>query len=83
MRAFTQEFIEEIVRVVPGSRYETEFQILLLALSKKRRISTVSIPTIYIDNNRSSKFRPVTDSLRIMRTLIHWRIRHILPAKVS
>lgn len=83
MRAFTQEFIEEIVRIVPGSRYETEFQILLLALSKKRRIASVSIPTIYIDNNRSSKFRPVADSLRIMRTLIHWRIRHILPAKAT
>lgn len=83
MRAFTQEFVEDIVRLVPGSRYETEFQILLLALSRKRRIATVSIPTIYIDNNRSSKFRPVTDSLRIMRALIHWRIRNIIPAKTT
>src|SRR5690606_23119330 len=36
MRAFTRDFVEDIVRSVPGSRYETEFQILLLALSKKR-----------------------------------------------
>lgn len=83
MRAFTQELVEEIVKAVPGSRYETEFQILLLALSKKRRIASVTIPTIYIDNNRSSKFRPIADSLRIMRTLIHWRIRHIIPVKTS
>lgn len=81
MRAFTRDFVEDIVRTVPGSRYETEFQILLLALSKKRRIATTMIPTIYIDNNRSSKFRPIADSLRIMHALIRWRLSHLLPAK--
>lgn len=74
LRAFTQGFVQEIVSTVPGSRYETEFQILLLALSQQRSIVSTSIPTIYIDNNRSSKFRPVTDSLRIMHALIRWRL---------
>lgn len=74
LRAFSYSFVEEIVRHVSGSRYETEFQILLLALSQHRRLTTVSIPTIYIDNNRSSKFRPVTDSLRIFRALVKWRL---------
>lgn len=72
MRAFSRELVEEIARRISGSRYETEFQILLLALSKGKRIATVSIPTIYIDNNRSSKFRPVIDTLRIARAMIHW-----------
>lgn len=74
LRAFSYGFVEEIVRHVSGSRYETEFQILLLALSQGRRLTTVTIPTIYIDNNRSSKFRPVTDSLRIFRALVRWRL---------
>jgi len=74
LRAFSYAFVEEIVRHVSGSRYETEFQILLLALSQRRRLTTVTIPTIYIDNNRSSKFRPVTDSLRIFRALVKWRL---------
>lgn len=74
LRAFSYGFVEEIVRHVSGSRYETEFQVLLLALSQRRRLTTVSIPTIYIDNNRSSKFRPVTDSLRIFRALVKWRL---------
>lgn len=74
LRALTQAFAQEVVRMVVGSRYETEFQILLLALSQQRRIATVSIPTIYIDNNRSSKFRPIADSLRIMHALIRWRL---------
>jgi hypothetical protein len=72
MRAFSHALVEEIARRISGSRYETEFQILLLALSKGKRIATVSIPTIYIDNNRSSKFRPVIDTLRIARAMIHW-----------
>lgn len=74
LRGFSYSLIDEIVRKVSGSRYETEFQILLLALSQQRRLTTVSIPTIYIDNNRSSKFRPVTDSLRIFRALVRWRV---------
>jgi LmbE family N-acetylglucosaminyl deacetylase len=74
LRAFTQAFVQDVVRMVAGSRYETEFQILLLALSQQRHIATVSIPTIYIDNNRSSKFRPIADSLRIMHALIRWRL---------
>lgn len=73
MRAFSRDFLEEIARRITGSRYETEFQILLLALGKGKRIATVEIPTIYIDNNRSSKFRPVLDTLRIARAMIHWR----------
>jgi LmbE family N-acetylglucosaminyl deacetylase len=73
MRAFSRAFVEEIARRITGSRYETEFQILLLALGKGKRIATVEIPTIYIDNNRSSKFRPVLDTLRIARAMIHWR----------
>lgn len=74
LRAFTRAFVQEVVRMVAGSRYETEFQILLLALSQQRHIATVSIPTIYIDNNRSSKFRPIADSLRILHALIRWRL---------
>lgn len=73
MRAFNRELVEEIAKKITGSRYETEFQILLLALAGQRRIASVPIPTIYIDNNRSSKFRPVADTLRIARTMIHWR----------
>lgn len=74
MRAFTPSMVREIVREVRGSRYETEFQILLMALAQQRAITSVPIPTIYIDNNRSSKFRPVADSFRILATLIRWRV---------
>lgn len=76
LRAFNREFAVEVVRMVRGSRYETEIQILLLALSQQRSLATISIPTIYIDNNRSSKFRPVADSIRILCALLGWELSH-------
>lgn len=73
MRAFSQAFAREVVGKVRGSRYETEFQVLLLALSQRRSIASVPIATIYIDNNRSSKYRPIADSVRILSALIRWQ----------
>ena len=64
-RAIDRRFLEEIGRRVEGRRYEMEIQVLLLALSQGRRIATVPIPTIYLDRNRASHFRPLADSLRI------------------
>jgi len=72
LRAFKHQQIERIVTAVSGSRYETEFEILLLAISQKWTIASVPIPTIYIDKNSSSKFRPLIDSFRIIRTLIRF-----------
>ncbi|MEO6873597.1 MAG: glycosyltransferase family 2 protein, partial [Opitutaceae bacterium] len=68
-RAFAPDFVREIVKVVPAGRYETELRILLLALRQRRRIGSVTIPTLYIDDNRLSHFRPLVDSWRIYRTL--------------
>jgi glycosyltransferase involved in cell wall biosynthesis len=70
LRALDRKFVEEIVHLVRGQRYETELDILLLALEEHRHISTVPIPTIYLLGNRSSHYRPLRDSLRIYRTLI-------------
>jgi glycosyltransferase involved in cell wall biosynthesis len=74
MRWHTREFVQEIVRRIRGRRYETELQILLLALEQRRRIESVPIPTIYFQNNRLSHFRPLLDSWRIWRALICWRL---------
>jgi len=72
MRALERSFAAEVVRLIQGRRYETELHILLLALEQRRRICTVPIPTVYLDGNRSSHFRPVTDSLRIYWALLGW-----------
>ena len=70
LRALDRNFVAEVVKVVRGGRYETELSILLLALRRRQQIRTVPIPTVYLDGNRSSHFRPLADSLRIYRALL-------------
>ena len=64
-RAFDRSLVESIVARVSGARYETELRMLLLALAERRRIGAVPIPTLYLDGNSSSHYRPLSDSLRI------------------
>jgi len=69
-RALDRRFVAEVVRSITGRRYETELEILLLALEQQRHVCTAPIPTIYLPGNRSSHYRPILDSLRIYRTFI-------------
>ncbi len=71
-RGLGRGFVERVVRLVKGRRYETELRILLLALAERRRIAIVPIPTLYFEGNKSSHFRPLADSLRIGATILTW-----------
>jgi len=73
-RGMTHPFVEKVVRGIEGRRYETELEILLLAMEGGYRLATVPIPTIYLDRKRSSHFRPVLDSLRVGATLVGWAL---------
>ena len=53
-----------------GDRYEFETEFLILAGRRGHRITFVGIPTVY-GGAVPSRFRPVRDSARIIRTL--WR----------
>jgi len=77
-RALSRAFVQEVAACVPGRRYETEFRILLLALERRRTVVSVPIPTVYIDDNRSSHFDPLADSLRIYSVFL----RHGVPGWV-
>ena len=72
-RAFRRDFVREIVEKIAGGRYETELEILLLALRQRKSIGSVTIPTVYLEGNRLSHFRPILDSWRIYRTLFRWQ----------
>lgn len=74
-RATDRRFLKLITSSIKGRRYETELLILLLALEKRLRIDTVPIPTIYLNANRASHFRPLTDSARICNALVGWILR--------
>lgn len=55
---------------VPGERYEYELQMLLRAARSGIALDTVPIATIYLDDNSSSHFRPIADSVRIYLPLL-------------
>ena len=67
LRAFSKEFAKELTEQVPGGRYETEFRVLLAALSKKKKLRTYPISTIYFEKNIHSHFSKLKDSLRILK----------------
>lgn len=67
-RDFAQQFIQ---RVRPG-RYETEMDMLILASRTLNEIHTVDIDTIYLEGNRRTHFKAVTDSLSITKLFLKY-----------
>ncbi|MHA7269402.1 GtrA family protein [Arthrobacter sp. HLT1-20] len=59
---------------VRGSRYEYELNVLLDARTQGYRFTSVPIETIYLQNNESSHFRPVRDSMRIYAPLLKFSL---------
>lgn len=64
LRGFSTEYLEEFASL-DGDRYEYEMTMLMYAAEHKIPIHEVDIETIYENNNETSHFNPVKDSLRI------------------
>ncbi len=64
LRAFPTEVLP-VLLVAEGDRYEYETNMLYLMDRERLPIREVKISTVYIDENSSSHFRVVRDSLRI------------------
>ena len=64
LRAIPKEYLPAVIGV-KGSRYEYETNMLLLMNMLSIPFREVTIQTVYIDENSSSHFRPVRDSLRV------------------
>ncbi len=64
LRAIPAKYLSEML-VVDGDRYEYETNMLLQMGSLGIPSSEVGIQTVYIEENQTSHFRPVRDSIRI------------------
>ena len=62
------------LRSVPGDRFEYELNLLLRARGAGHGIEEVEIATIYLEENASSHFRPVADSLRVCAPLLKFML---------
>ena len=64
LRGFSRDLFAELC-ALGGDRYEYEINVLLHVAKKKIKINEIEIETIYIDENASSHFNPIKDSMKI------------------
>lgn len=64
LRAIPRVFIASLIKA-EGSRYEYETNMLLMMRDLHIPYREVPIKTVYIDENRTSHFHPLRDSLRV------------------
>lgn len=74
-RILARPFAEEVVRSVPGGRYETEMEIIVKAIRGPWRIASAPIATLYETGNASSHFHKVRDSFLIYSRLLRAAVK--------
>ena len=75
-RMLSRSFAETVIQRVGGGRYETEMEMIVLAIRGGYPLATTPIRTVYEEGNASSHFRKVSDSFRIYARLLRAMARH-------
>lgn len=68
LRAFDESLLEDMISI-PGERFEYEMQMLITCVRSRIPVRTHQIQTIYEGENEGSHFRPLQDSVRVMKAL--------------
>ena len=71
LRILPTELVKSMI-TIPGERFEYEMNMLVECGNKKIKIKEVPIETVYLNENKSSHFNVVLDSIRIYRTFIKY-----------
>ena len=66
------------VAKIPGERYEYEMAMLADAKNHPSRPLQVPIETVYIDENATSHFNPLLDTIRIYRSLFQFCLSSVI-----
>ncbi|UDY24046.1 GtrA family protein [Nocardioides sp. Kera G14] len=82
LRGFPAPLLPWLVGI-EGERYEYELTMLLRAARSGLELRTIPIETIYLDDNASSHFRPVADSMRIYLPLLGFLASSLLAFTVD
>ena len=69
LRAFPVSLLPELINI-SGQRYEYEMNVLTYLMTKEIPYSTMKVKTIYEDNNRTTHFRPIKDTLLIQGSIL-------------
>ena len=70
LRGFARNHIDWMLKVEKNN-YDYEMNVLYYAAKKGLHITTLPIETIYINDNASSHFNPIKDTLRIYKSLFY------------
>ena len=77
-RMLSSGFAKQIISRVPPGRYETEMKILIDALENNLNVASIEVETIYFENNKDSKFRPLRDSILVMTSFVKYAVAGII-----
>lgn len=74
LRGMSRTLIEEYFAQTKGERFEYEMNMLLCAKENEIPIKEFPIHTIYLENNESSHFNPLIDSIRIYKVFVKFML---------
>ncbi len=77
LRGIPARFLADMEKV-EGSRFEYETNVLLELKSMGAECEELKIETVYLDENKSSHYRPVRDSLRIFGLILKYLLSSVI-----
>lgn len=77
LRAIPARYLPSLVRV-RGDRFEYETNMILEMKKRNIPYEEVQIETVYIEDNASSHFNPLVDSIRIYKTILAFMLSSVL-----
>ena len=82
LRAFPYKYLADMLEV-KGERFEYETNMLISFKQKAIPYTEKKIETVYIEENKTSHFRPVRDSVRVYRFILSYCLSSVLSALVD
>ena len=82
-RAFRASALRELMDQVHWARFDTEMDMLYKAQRRGLQVATAPVSTLYIDDNRLTTFRNLTDSMRVFFVVIRYAAAGVSAALVE
>jgi putative flippase GtrA len=82
LRGIPMAFVPDIVRL-KATGYDLELDMLVAGKSAGLQVHEIPISTIYIDDNRSSHFNPLLDSMRVYFVFVRFGAVSLLTAAID
>ncbi|SEM55899.1 bifunctional glycosyltransferase family 2/GtrA family protein [Paenibacillus sp. OV219] len=79
LRGFSASMLDWLCQI-PGERFEYEMNMLLAVQEEGIRMYEVPIDTIYLEQNKSSHFRPIADSVKVYAPIVKFCSSSVLSA---